>query len=60
MLPTSSITMLDVAFAFIFVVVFCEALRIVVVGMKNLQMRYDDPTLEQSRPTENLTKFDGA
>ena len=49
--------MLDVAFAFIFVVVFCEALRIVVVGMKNLQMR--DPALDQSQSTESLTKIDG-
>jgi len=60
MLPTSSITMLDFAFAFIFVVVFCEALRIAVVGMRNLQMRHDDPGLDRSRPAENLTKFDGA
>ena len=59
MLPTSSITMLDFAFAFIFVVVFCEALRIVVVGMRNLQMRYNDPALDQNRPSESLTKLDG-
>ncbi len=59
MLPTSSITMLDFAFAFLFVVVFCEALRIVVVGLKNLQVRHDH-ALDENAPGESLTKSDGA
>lgn len=59
MLPTSSITMLDFAFAFLFVVVFCEALRIVVVGLKNLQVRHD-PALDENIPSESLTKSDRA
>jgi len=59
MLPTSSITLLDFAFAFLLVIVFCEALRIVVVGLKNLQFPPDDHALDKNIPTETLTKPDG-
>jgi hypothetical protein len=60
MLPTTSITMFDIAFIFLLVVVFCEVLRIVVLGVNNLRIRDDDPALDQDRPREGLTKPDGA
>jgi hypothetical protein len=53
MLPTNSITMLDIAFAFLSVVVLCEVLRIVILGIRNLQH-------QQNGQGENLTKPDGA
>jgi hypothetical protein len=58
MLPTASITMFDVAFIF-FVVVSCEALRIVVSGLKNLQARDDGPALDEGGPGGSLTNPDG-
>ena len=60
MLPTTSITMFDFAFIFLFIVVFCEVLRIVVLGIKNLNVRDDDPALGQGGPGDGLTKSDGA
>jgi hypothetical protein len=60
MLPTTSITIYDVAFIFISVVVFCEVLRIVLLGLNNLQVPDEDPALDQGRPSDSLTKLDGA
>jgi hypothetical protein len=60
MLPTNSITMLDIAFIFLSVVVLCEVLRIVIVGIRNLQIDRNAVTLhQQNGPGENLTKPDG-
>jgi hypothetical protein len=47
MMPTSSITMMDIAFVFFSAVVLCEVLRIVVVGIRNLQASHDDTALHQ-------------
>jgi hypothetical protein len=59
MLPTTSITIYDVAFIFISVVVFCEVLS-VLLGLNNLQVPDEDPALDQGRPSDSLTKLDGA
>jgi len=60
MLPTKSITMLDIAFVFLSVVVLCEVLRIVIVSIRNLQAHHVETTLQQhSGPGETLTKLDG-
>jgi hypothetical protein len=60
MLPTTSITIYDVAFIFISVVVFCEVLRIVLLGLNNLQVPGEDSALDQGRPSDSLTKPDSA
>jgi hypothetical protein len=60
MLPTTSITMFDVAFVILFVVVFCEVLRIVVLGLKSLHVRDDNPALGEDRPGDSLVRSDGA
>lgn len=60
MLPTTSITMFDLAFVFLFVVVFCEVLRIVVLGINNLQVRDEHAAVDQGRPSDSLTRPDGA